>query len=312
MLGVACSSSSDTGTYFPPVNGDSGPAGSGASGGAGGSGATGGTGGGSAIPTDCTADGGVPCTGASSDSKGNPATCVYTVDADVKNEQGSAAANFHVQVCGTNLCTTGSSDASGHVHIAPCQNMIFPAFEIPGKSAYVSVAVPAPQGVSSLGSFKLVALAAPGADISTSSAATYSSGGVSVVVASGTTVKVSGLDHPDATDKLFRAAVLPAESAPGLTESSPGLELFVGLAPTGTTLSAASALTIPNSKNWAAGTAVQFYQQGFKVSATETPPPAKWTDQPVAEGVVSSDGATITTNAGSGITQLELVGVKKK
>jgi hypothetical protein len=305
MLGVACGdSSSDDATYHPTV--DAGGSGGGSAGGAGGT-----AGSSTAVEPECLLEGGVPCTGASTDAKGNPATCIYKVEADLKDEAGAAVANFFVQVCGTSQCTAGPTDSSGHAKILPCQNIVFPAFEIPGKSQYVSCSVPVPQGTSSLGTFKVVALGAPGADISTSNAATYTSGGISVVVAAGTTVKVSTLDHPSADDKKFRAAVLPADNIPGLAASSPGLEVFVGLAPTGTTLSTASALTIPNTKQWAAGTAVQFYQQGFKVGA-ETAAPAKWTESAVADGVVSSDGATITTNSGQGITQLILVGVKKK
>jgi hypothetical protein len=250
------------------------------------------------------------CSGAEVDKNGTPAVCVQTVDADVISENGDPVVGFYAQVCASNLCKNTKSDEAGHLHFVLCKNMIAPAFKIPGKSKYGSVAIPVTDPVSAMGTYKLVPLSTGAAQLppSTDKDTTFSSGGAVLVVAAGTDVKINEVDHPEPDDQVFRAAYMPIESAPGLVESSPNLTLFYGLAPSGTKLSKGATLTLPNWNKWPAGAEVEFFVQGIDPAGALNQPAAQWME--AGSGRVSDDGKTVSAN--QGIKFLSLVGARLK
>jgi hypothetical protein len=246
------------------------------------------------------------CDGDEVDDQGNPTTCVQTVDADLVDENGVPVAGFHAQICSAKVCTGAKSDAQGHLHFVLCKNMVAPALDIPGHAKFVTYAVPIQRAVASLGPLTLVALASGALQMSGAAAdKTYASGGAVLVVPAGADVDVDPIDNPEAEDQMFRAARLDPDAAPGVAEASPGLTLLYGLAPTGTKLSKAASLTIPNANDWPAGCDVEFWVQG---SSTQKVPGAAWF--PVGAGKVSEDGKTVSTN--DAITYINLIGVKRK
>ena len=257
------------------------------------------------IVSECTAD--PPCSGAAVDKQGRPATCVETVEGTVLSSHGQPVSGFLATLCGSNLCQKTQSDAKGNLHLSVCRYMTNPALEIPGRSAFVSYAVPVRAALFSVGSCGLIALEGPGDLIeSSTSTRTYAAAGVTLTISAGTDVLVSEVDHPDPDDRKFRAARLPASAAPALVEASPGLQLFWGLAPTATKLSAPAKLTVPNPEGWLPETRVGFYIQGVP-GLDGAGAPAEWTQ--AATGRVEEDGTTITTD--TGIAYLSLVGIKQ-
>jgi len=267
---------------------------------------TGGTG--PAISPECTET--PACSGAEFDKNGNPAVCVQTVDADVVNESGDPAAGFFAQVCAANICKNAKADEQGHLHIVVCKNMVNPAFKIPGKSKYGSIAVPVTESIMALGTYKLVPLSTGATQLppTLDKDTTFTSGGAVLTLTAGTEVKINEVDHPDPEDQMFRAAYIPTDGAPGLAESSPNLELFYGLAPTGTKLSKGANLTVPNFNKWPSGAQVQFFVQGMDPAGGVNGPAGQWTQ--AGDGRVSDDGKTISTS--SSIKYLSLIGVGLK
>lgn len=255
---------------------------------------------------ECTSE--PACDGPEVDDHGNAAVCVHVVEARVETQDGEPAAGFRAQVCSANVCNTTASDSSGLARFSLCKNMIEPAFELPGRAKYVSFAIPIVAAVSSLGPCRLVPLAAPGMQVRSGSAGerTFASGGAIVRIPNGVEVSVNDIEYPEPDDQEFRAARLDPDAAPGLVESSPGLELFYGLAPGGTRLAGRASLTIPNSEGWEPGTTVELYEQGLDASGARASA-GGWGR--AGKGTVSTDGATITFD--SAIRQLGLVGVKR-
>lgn len=258
------------------------------------------------VKDECTSE--PACDGAAVDKEGNAAVCVHVVEAWVETEDGEPAEGFRAQVCGANLCNTAASDASGLTRFSLCKNMVHPAFELPGRAKFVSYAIPITSAVSSLGRYRLVPLGAPGQQMQSSGAGerTYASGGALIRIPNGVQVSVNDLENPEPDEQRFRAARLDPDAAPGLVESSPGLELFYGLAPADTSLSGRARLTIPNSEGWEPGTSIELYEQGLDANGSPAPD-AQWGRS--GTGKVSDDGATLTFD--DGIRQLGLVGMKR-
>jgi len=258
---------------------------------------------------ECTAT--PKCDGPEVDGEGNPATCVQTVDADLVDDNGSPVSGFHAQICSAKVCMGAKSDAQGHLHFVLCKNMVEPALDIPGHARFVTYAVPIQRSVEALGTLALVPLANGATQMGNAGDAskTYASGGAVLIVPAGAEVDIDPIDHPEAEDQQFRAARLDPDAAPGVAKASPGLSLFYGLAPTGTKLSKAAALTLPNAYGWPAGANVEFFVQGAAAAASQKAPDANWTL--VGPGKVSDDGQTVSTSESAGLTFINLVGVRR-
>jgi hypothetical protein len=90
-------------------------------------------------------------------------------------------------------------------------------------------------------------------------------------------------------------------------DASLGFELVVALTPVGTELCPAVVLTLPNSPQWKAGSAVEIFLHGVDV-AEAWAPYGGWAK--VSDGAVSADGLTIETSPGAGLPALSAVGVR--
>jgi hypothetical protein len=92
-------------------------------------------------------------------------------------------------------------------------------------------------------------------------------------------------------------------------DPSLGFGIIVALTPEGTEVCPAAKLTVPNSPGWPAGSAVEIYLHGVDV-AEAWAPYGGWAK--VSDGIVSSDGASVTTVDGSGLPELSVVGIRRK
>ncbi|MCB9584156.1 MAG: hypothetical protein H6718_02105 [Polyangiaceae bacterium] len=307
--------------------GSSGSGGSGAaagstSGGTGGAGATGGAGGsaggvgGSGGSTPQCADGPGYAT--------NPTPSrVDQVLAKVVNPQGAPVADLLAQVCGTDFCVNGKTDATGAVvtcqsggqictpGINPGQDMTLPAFKYGAGLNFVKFAYPLPSGTTQfdLGTLAIVPLGPPGSGQTLTSGATVTSNEVELTLAENTAVKIDQLTYLTEDEQQFRAVVFDPADAPDAVDPSLNLELLVGTTPIETEFCPAATLSLPNSKGWAADADVEFFVHGVSIEE-EWAPYAGWAK--VSDGKVSSDGTKVVTNDGEGIPHLSVIGVRLK
>jgi hypothetical protein len=93
---------------------------------------------------------------------------------------------------------------------------------------------------------------------------------------------------------------------PTYTEA-PMLDIVIGTTPKARFCPPA-ALTVPNSLEWPPGTRVEIHHQGVEVDQ-EWAPYGGWAQ--VATATVTSDGASILTDADSGIPELGLLGLRR-
>ena len=255
-------------------------------------------------------DGGGPpaCTAQTASCRGDQKPgwqCVKTLDVRLVDEAGAPVVGATPNLCGKNLCLYKATDALGQAHIAACYWLDSPAFKLIGGHDWVSfaAAVP-PMEVISLPDTSLTRLPATGADFpAAGKALVVTSGAVSLAITASTSVTFDSL-YGD--DMKLRAAELK-QPPPGV-DASLGLELFFGLAPIDTVLDPPAALTVPNRKGWAANSKVELFILGLAAQGTYAPY-AGW--KSVATGHVTSDGSSITTDAGTGIPQLSIVGIRQ-
>ena len=133
-------------------------------------------------------------------------------------------------------------------------------------------------------------------------------GDVTLSLAAGTEIHISIIDNPDANARTFRSVTFsPTDGTfPGV-DPALNLEMLYGMAPYDMVFCPAAKMTVPNPNNWTAGAAVEFYLHGTK-TFDHNAPYGGWAK--VADGAVSSDGTTVSTNDGQGIPEVGLIGLK--
>jgi hypothetical protein len=263
---------------------------------------------------DATADGAdadaTPSCAQGCPSSGFPNTiCVASVQAELVNASGGPVAGQDLLVCGYNLCSLpGKTDAQGSAHFFLCQAMATPALKFLGGASYVSFAAAITQTDTAFAPITLVPLPATGPAFPPAGG-TVTSGSATLSVAAGA-VTFDPTQPSDPSLQVFLAAPVDVAKIPVPLPASLGITEVWGLAPVNATLTPPATLTIPNTPAWPAGSKVDFYMNGAESEAMTPVPYGGW--GAVGTGTVSQDGATITTDTGSGngIPVLSMVGVR--
>ncbi len=234
-------------------------------------------------------------------------TAVGEIQATIQDASGVAVPMLPIQVCGTDQCTFGSSNATGKVDIIPKTKLILPAFKYGDGLDFAELAIQLVKGKQDLGT--LVALPFPafteGGKFPESGRVT--NGDLTLSIEATTTVQFDRLSYAD-SELVFRTVSIPIDESQKALDPSFGFELAYAAAPLGTTFCPPAQLSLKNRLKWPAGTAVELFVQG--VNADEAwAPYGTWIK--VAEGSVSRDGSVIDTTSG-GITVLSSIAVRRK
>lgn len=229
---------------------------------------------------------------------------VTSIQGTVTDPSGAPAGNVAVQVCGKNKCLYGTTGANGTVSVPnDGSNLDRPLFKVgdgltQARSAY---AITTPTA-------NVMAMVQTMTDSAKPFAAgTITVGNATLDLAAGT-IAGFAIEYSDPGMQTFRAGEVPAAKISGFATGQTFVALY-GFGPIETVLCPPAKLTLKNDTALAANAAVEFYLQelntgeGFGTYGD-------WVK--VADGAVSADGMTISTNPGSGIPELGLIGVKAK
>jgi hypothetical protein len=229
------------------------------------------------------------------------------VSAVVLDTSGEPVSELLAQVCGTDLCINAQTDQLGAVRVTADELITKPAFKYGDGVTHAKFAQPLASGVNELGNVTTVAFPALSLGAPLVPGASSASGAVTLTLQPGTVVEIDPFDYPELEQQTFRAAVMPALSAPAAVDETLGLELIVALAPVQTTFCPAAALAVDNQAGWAPGSAVEFFLHGVDIEE-QWAPYAGWAK--VSDGTVSADGARVETSLDGGIPVLSVVGVR--
>jgi hypothetical protein len=236
--------------------------------------------------------------------------CVTTVDTTVTDPDGQPLAGMTAMTCSEEICVAGRSDAAGHVHLAACHLMTGAALKFVGGAKWVTTAIPLPagdgEGAVRADPLTVVTLPDSGpAFPEPGQSATLESAGTSLTVTAENRVRLPTLlTEPD--QKAFRAAAMPDAWTRANVDPTIGAELAVGLGPEGTKFEAPAALSIPNSRGWPAGAAVDLFVVGLDPGGD----PAEGAWKSVGGGHVTDDGIHVVTDPGGGISTLTMVAAR--
>jgi hypothetical protein len=232
---------------------------------------------------------------------------VGEVQALIHDPSGATVPQLPIQVCGTDQCTYGSTDAAGKVDVVLEAKLILPAFKYGDGFDFAELAIQLAAGKQDLG--ELVALPLPGyADgAAFPKSGEIRNGDVTLSIDSKTRVVHDTLSY-DASELVFRSVPIPVSDSRKALDPSFGFELAYALAPLGTTFCPPAHLSLKNTLHWVAGAAVEVFVQGLNADE-EWAPYGTWVK--VADGRVSADAATIDTTSG-GITVLSSIAVRLK
>ncbi len=269
------------------------------------------------------------CTPSTTYGGGETSMAGAMVTAKIVDETGAPVAGQPVYLCGIDICGSPEmTGADGTVSIQTNLTMKKAAFKFGDAVNYAELAIPltsattdftAAAGGKPLGTGKLSdktgATLTPGADAI--------SGDVTISVPAGDSVGIDGIlyDTPD-LQKLRTVKMPLTNEAPVLDPISTGPQpanfvLLYGVAPAETLLCPPAKVTValphstktPNDFGWQPGDGVEFWVMTVDTGQTYAPY-AGWAK--ISDGVVSSDGGSISTVAGQGFTYLDDFAVRKK
>jgi hypothetical protein len=219
-------------------------------------------------------------------------TEVGEVRGTVLDLDGEPVTDAEVQVCGKNLCLYGDTGPDGG----------FVVTNTSGEELDTPI-VKSGDGLA----FARFGYAMPvdGEEVDATTAALTDSGtamaagavaeadGVTLTIAADGVVGINLLDFGDPGEDTFRAAVIPQDQV-DLIAPGEAFDMVIGLGPHETLFCPAAQLTVPNDAGLAAGAEVDVLLYGLQIGDSFV---AYGTWSRVAGGVVSEDGATITTDA---------------
>lgn len=238
----------------------------------------------------------------------------HSVTAIVVDQNGAPVANQPVYICGVDICSDpGKTGADGKVTITTTLAMKKPAFKFGDAVAYSELAIPLSAADTDVGTVGTPKLPATGGALTAGADAV--SGDLKVSIAAGANVTINELIYDTTEKQQLRAVEMPLTNETAVLGSvqingaPANFEVLYGLAPAGTTVCPAAKVTVPNSKAWPAGTAVEFYVMTVD-AGQEFAPYAGWAK--ASDGAVSADGATISTADGGGFIYLDNFAIRKK
>jgi hypothetical protein len=231
-------------------------------------------------------------------------TALGSIDGQIVDEQGEPTSSGLVQICGRDICLKATVGSNGKLAEDVQQTLDAPACKWGDGFDWVKLAQPLEAGDTSLGTLIATPLPAyaEGAPLVAGSA--VRSSGVTLTLSDDAQVVVNEIDYELAEQQGLRAAPLPAET---LTRLNQDFIVAYGLSPLETRICPSPALTLDNTTELEAGTALELYLLGLDVEEAWAPY-GHW--QHVGDGVVSDDGKTLEFP--DGIPLLTAIGVKVK
>jgi len=254
------------------------------------------------------------CVKCNTDISGDPPPagyeCIKTLDAElIDSIDGKPVPNITIMACSNGLCVNEVTKADGRVHINACSYMKDPAFKVFGFTELVPFSVPMrnPKDTFVFEKVPVTRLPSTGLPIKVGEAQTLTMAGLTLETKAG--AKNIDID-PFAPYTDFRAVQIPDGKWPAGLDGGHGLEVLFAVGPQNSLLNPPAKVTVPNTKAWPAGTAVEFWLHNFELLVDVPVKMGEWWK--VATGTVSSDGKTISTDADQGLPMLSLFGVRKK
>lgn len=252
-----------------------------------------------------------------------------TVVAKIVDERGAPVADQPVYLCGIDLCSApGKTAANGAVTLQTNLMMKRPAFKYGDALNYAELAIPLTSNSSDFTSGnRLLATGKlsdkPGAPLTPGQSAT--SGDVTLSIPNGATVGIDLLTYATLDQQKLRTVNIPLTNlgpvfAGVMAGNAPAnFALVYGVAPAETILCPAAKVTVAlprktammyNDLGWAPGSAVEFWVMTTDTGQTFAPY-AGWAK--MSDGVVSNDGASVTTLDGvnEGFIFLETFAIRK-
>jgi hypothetical protein len=278
-----------------------------------------GTGAGGMTSTGGSGSGGNACP-APAPAHPNVIDAVGDVTALVQDLNNAAAANITADVCGTNLCLFAETDAQGNLNVQGNNTDLNDVRLLYGDGHdFVKMGAELPSvPTAAFNTINAVRLPATGAQMPclpaatksdcVAAAGTFTHGDVTFEIGADTVVDYDGILYVSDAEKDFRTVTFQGSDGvmPAL-DPSLNLAVYFGTAPINTEFCPPAKMTVPNSEAWTAGAAVEFYLHGT-LTFSHWAPYGGWAK--ISDGVVSSDGLTVSTNDGDGIPVLGLIGVR--
>lgn len=228
-----------------------------------------------------------------------------SVQATVLDLDGDPIAGDAIQVCGIDLCLTGDTNEDGFVVVSHDGTPLdAPIFKAGDGLLLAKIGFPLPAGEPVVLTATTFGLADSGTAMAAGASA--EADGVVLAIAEDGAVGFNLLEFGGSGEDTFRASVVPPELIEDVAAGE-GFVALVGLGPNETFLCPPAGLAIPNDAGLAAGTPVEFVQQGLETAQYFTLY-GQWGQ--IALGHVSDDGSTIATDDGEGIPILSAVGVR--
>jgi hypothetical protein len=235
-------------------------------------------------------------------------TQVDEVQAVLHDPSGAAVNHLAIQVCGTDTCTYDFSDKNGKVDTSPGVPLILPAFKFGDGTDYAELAIPITEAKSNLGDVVALPLPAYADGAVFPKSGSVTNGDLTLFIDNDTAVVHEVLNYTDDSQLVFRTVQIPVAQSALVLDASFGFELAYAVAPLGSTFCPAARLSLKNTLNWDAGTAVEVFIQGLNADEAWAPY-RTWVK--VADASVSSDGSSIDTTSG-GIPVLSSIAVRRK
>ncbi len=222
----------------------------------------------------------------------------------VDDQDMPVEANLFLQLCGKNICLDGKTVSGGtYVINANGADMDRPFLKAGDGLTFAKIGFPIAAPTSTVNGItkKLtdsMTELVPGAQAT--------AGMVKLVVKEDAVLSFDITIPEDPASRSFRAAVFPAQKNESIAK---GLDFaqIVALGPNETLLCPAAALTVPNDAGLPPNASVEFLLQELSIFESFGTY-GDWTS--VATGVVSSDGATISTDDKTGIAVLGVYGIR--
>jgi hypothetical protein len=230
---------------------------------------------------------------------------ITTVTGNVTDITGAPANQQPVQLCGKNQCLYGTTGSDGGVIVNNGGgNLDRPLFKVGDGITTARSAYPVTTGTMTVTASVMnmtdsTKVIMSGSTITIGGATLELTGATAV----GFDISVSG-----AAQETFRAIEAPAAKIDAIAPGQSFLAVY-GLGPFETNFCPAAKLTVKNDTGLAANAQVDIYLQELNIGEGYGTY-GNWTK--VADGVVSSDGASISTTATSGLPELGMVGIKAK
>jgi hypothetical protein len=267
------------------------------------------------------AGGGMVCPPAMKYGGGETKVVGGSVTAKIVDETGAPVAGQPVYICGLNICSNpGTSGANGSVSIATTLMEQKPAFKFGDSVAYAELAIHLTMATTdfTMGGTQVLATGKlsdkPGATLTPGGDAT--SGDVTISLPAGASVGINTLVYDTPDKQKLRSVSIPLTNVGPVLDpvmvgdAGAGFALLYGVAPAETTICPAAKVKValPGSLGWAPGTAVEFWIMTTDTAQTYAPY-AGWAK--MSDGVVSADGASVSTVDGQGFIFLENFAIRK-